>query len=95
MNRYILICGTLLLLHTQAKAWVGGDVIRAGMFYTYAKQAKQTLIAQDAAMTLNLSGHIHYQDIGHKTPKSQRTKMRPPLHFTLFTPLGHTYFLAP
>ena len=37
---------------------------------------------------------IHYQDIGHKTPKSQRTKMRPPLHFTLFTPLGHTYFLA-
>lgn len=57
MNRYILICGTLLLLHTQAKAWVGGDVIRAGMFYTYAKQAKQTLIAQDAAMTLNLSGH--------------------------------------
>ena len=57
MNRYILICGTLLLLHTQAKVWVGGDVIRAGMFYTYAKQAKQTLIAQDAAMTLNLSGH--------------------------------------
>ena len=57
MNRYILICGTFLLLHTQVKAWVGGDVIRAGMFYTYAKQAKQTLIAQDAAMTLNLSGH--------------------------------------
>ena len=38
---------------------------------------------------------IHYQDIGHKTPKSQRTKMRPPPHFTLFTPFGHTYFLAP
>ena len=57
MNRYILILSAFLLLHTQAKAWVGGDVIRAGMFYTYAKQAKQTLIAQDAAMTLNLSGH--------------------------------------
>ena len=50
MNRYILILSAFLLLHTQAKAWVGGDVIRAGMFYTYAKQAKQTLIAQDAAM---------------------------------------------
>ena len=64
MNRYILILSAFLLLHTQVKAWVGGDVIRAGMFYTYAKQAKQTLIAQDAAMTLNLSGHKFLREEG-------------------------------
>ena len=36
MNRYILICGILLLLHTQAKAWVGGDIIRAGEANAYS-----------------------------------------------------------
>lgn len=57
MKRYILIFGMTLLFYTHAKALVGEDLVRAGMFYTYAKQAKQTLIAQDAAMNLNLSGH--------------------------------------
>lgn len=57
MKRYILIFGMTLLFYTHVKALVGEDLVRAGMFYTYAKQAKQTLIAQDAAMNLNLSGH--------------------------------------
>ena len=57
MKRYILIFGMTLLFYTHAKALVGEDLVRSGMFYTYAKQAKQTLIAQDAAMNLNLSGH--------------------------------------
>ena len=57
MKRYILIFGMTLLFYTHAKALVAEDLVRAGMFYTYAKQAKQTLIAQDAAMNLNLSGH--------------------------------------
>lgn len=57
MKRYILIFGMTLLFYTHAQALVGEDLVRAGMFYTYAKQAKQTLIAQDAAMNLNLSGH--------------------------------------
>lgn len=57
MKRYILIFGMTLLFYTHAQALGGEDLVRAGMFYTYAKQAKQTLIAQDAAMNLNLSGH--------------------------------------
>lgn len=53
----ILIITITFLLSLSANAWSGGDAVRAGMFLTYAEQAKQTLIAQDAALTLNLTGH--------------------------------------
>ena len=57
MKQYIISLGVFLLLALQAKALSGGDVTRAALFTTYAKQAKQTLLAQKKAMGLNLTGH--------------------------------------
>lgn len=57
MKQYIISLGIFLLLSLQAKALSGGDVTRAALFTTYAKQAKQTLLAQKKAMGLNLTGH--------------------------------------
>ena len=57
MKQYIILLGVFLLLSLQAKALSGGDVTRAALFTTYAKQAKQTLLAQKKAMGLNLTGY--------------------------------------
>lgn len=40
MKQYIISLGVFLLLSLQAKALSGGDVTRAALFTTYAKQAK-------------------------------------------------------
>lgn len=50
MKQYIISLGIFLFLSLQAKALSGGDVRRAALFTTYAKQAKQTLLAQKKAM---------------------------------------------
>ena len=47
----------LLLFPIKMRGGNGPDGVRATMFLTYAQQAKVTLIAQDAALNLNLTGH--------------------------------------
>jgi len=58
MKLYSTIAILLLLLFPiKVRGGNGPDGVRATMFLTYAQQAKVTLIAQDAALNLNLTGH--------------------------------------
>ena len=61
-----------LCLFTNLSAQSGPDPIRAGMFVTYAHQAKKALQAQDALLGANLTGHMYLKDEVEKTTNFQR-----------------------
>lgn len=50
----------------------GPDPVRAGMFYTYANQAKKALKAQDALLGINLTGHKYLKEEVRLTTNFQR-----------------------
>lgn len=57
---------------TNLPAQNGPDPVRAGLFVSYAKQAKRALKAQDALLGANLTGHKFLKDEVEATTNFQR-----------------------
>lgn len=71
-TRMGIICILCLCFYTNLSAQSGPDPIRAGLFVTYAQQAKKALATQDALLGVNLTGHKYLKDEVDKITNFQR-----------------------